>query len=90
MTFYRLFTLYDTKYKTLRNEEFGGIGKELSDQLNVALLSATSIWRWRLLKKATSNLRQLSWSFGQDLYPLPPEQGQVAGSIPDCVTGIFQ
>jgi hypothetical protein len=74
MTFYRLFTLHETKYETIRNEEFGGSGKELRDKLNVALLSATSIWRWRLLKKSTSNLRQLSWSFGQDLYTLHPGQ----------------
>jgi len=70
MRFYRLFTLYETKYETFRNEEFGGMRKELRGKLHVALQSATSIWRWRLLRKATSNLRQLSWSFGQDLYPL--------------------
>jgi len=57
MTFYRLFTSYETKYETFRKEAFGGMGKELRDKPNVALLSATSIWRWRLLKKATSNLR---------------------------------
>jgi len=43
MTFYRLFTLYETKYETFRNEGFGGMGKELHDKLNVALLFVTSI-----------------------------------------------
>jgi hypothetical protein len=45
MTCDRLFTFYETKYETLRNEEFGEMGKKLLDKLNVALLSATSIWR---------------------------------------------
>jgi len=43
MTFYRLFTLYETKYETFRNEGCGGMGKELHDKLNVPLLPATFI-----------------------------------------------
>jgi len=35
MTFYRPFTLYGTKYKTIRNEQFGGMGEKLSDKLDV-------------------------------------------------------